>query len=120
MKEIKKTMDKLNTSIENVNDEKYKEIFTDISLVLDGLSKKVEEILVNEAVLAENLNYLDDDISDIQEELFEEVSLEELDEMEEEYREVNCSKCGRPIYIESSTIKGNDEIPCPYCGENII
>ncbi|MGG7176127.1 CD1247 N-terminal domain-containing protein [Clostridium paraputrificum] len=120
MKELKHTIDKLNTSIENVNDGKYKEVFTNISSVLDELSRKVEEILVNEAALAENLNYLDDDISDIQEELFEEVSLEELDEMEEEYREVSCSKCGKPIYIEASTIKENKEIPCPYCGESII
>ncbi len=80
---------------------------------------KIEEVMVNEAVLSENLKYMDDDISEIQEELFEEVSLEELDEFESEYTEVSCNKCGKPIFIEASALE-EDNIPCPYCGENIV
>ncbi|PRR82953.1 CD1247 N-terminal domain-containing protein [Clostridium vincentii] len=120
MKEIKSKIDRLNSKILKIEDDNYKELFNEVSSVLDGLSAKVHEIMVNEAVLAENLKYLDDDISDIQEELFEEVSLEELDEIEEEFKEVTCKGCGKTIYIEASALKENKGIPCPYCDENII
>ena len=120
MKEIKNKIEKLNANISKIKDENYKELFNEVSSILEGLSSKVQEIMVNEAVLAENLKYMDDDISDIQEELFEEVSLEELDEIEEEFKEVSCKVCGKTIYIEASALKENKEIPCPYCDENII
>ena len=120
MKEIKNKIEKLNANISKIKDENYKELFNEVSSILEGLSSKVQEIMVNEAVLAENLKYMDDDISDIQEELFEEVSLEELDEIEEEFKEVSCKGCGKTIYIEASALKENKEIPCPYCDENII
>lgn len=120
MKEIKNKIENLNTNISKIKDENYKELFNEVLSILEGLSSKVQEIMVNEAVLAENLKYMDDDISDIQEELFEEVSLEELDEIEEEFKDVNCKGCGKTIYIEASALKDNKEIPCPYCGETII
>ena len=65
------------------------------------------------------LNCIDDDIVDIQDELFEEVSIEELEEMEDDYKEISCKNCGKPIYIENSTLQKENKIPCPYCGENI-
>lgn len=120
MKDIKNKIEKLNISISRIKDENYKELFDEVSSILNGLSSKVQEIMVNEAALAENIKYLDDDISDLQEELFEEVSLEELDEIEEEFKEVSCKGCGKTIYIEASTLKENKEIPCPYCDKNII
>lgn len=120
MKDIKNKLDTLNGLISIVEDEKYKDIFKEMSDVLNGLYTKIDEILVNEAVLAENFKYMDEDISDIQEELFEEVSIEDLEEMEEEYKEISCEHCGKPLYIEESTLKENKEIKCPYCNENII
>ena len=86
MKEIKNQIEDLNTKISQIQDENYKELFNNVSSVLEGLSAKVQEILVNETVLAENFKYMDDDISNLQEELFQEVTLEELDEIEEEYK----------------------------------
>ncbi len=120
MKELKKKIENLNTNISQIDDEKYKNLFNEVSCILEGLSSKVEEIMINEAVLAENLKYMDDDLSDLQEELFEEVSLEELDEMDEEYSEINCKNCGKAIFIEKSALEENKEIPCPYCNKNII
>jgi len=120
VKDIKDKIENLNANISKIKDENYKELFNEVASILDGFSSKVQEIMVNEAALAENIKYMDDDISDIQEELFEEVSLEELDEIEEEFKEVSCKGCGKTIYIEASTLKGNKKIPCPYCDENII
>jgi len=120
VKDIKNKIEKLNDNISKIEDKNYKELFNAVSDILGGLSSKMQEIMVNEAALAENLKYMDDDISDLQEELFEEVSLEELDEIEEEFKEVSCKHCEKTIYIEASTLKENKKIPCPYCDENII
>lgn len=120
MKDIKKCIENLQVSISKVEDKEYKEIFNNIEDILGKLSYKVEEVMTNQTVLAENLKYIDDDIVNLQEELFEEVSVEELSELEEEYKEVYCKHCGKPVYMESTTIEEASEIPCPYCGENII
>ena len=120
MKEIKKKIDDLNLTISKIEKDEYKSIFKDISDILKALSAKVEDVMINEAVLAENFKYMDDDISNLQEELFEEVSIEDLDEMEEEYKEITCKNCGKTVFVEESALQENKEIPCPYCNTNII
>lgn len=123
MKEIKKKIESLNTAISEIQEDEHKEIFNKISEIIEDLSSKIEDVMVNEAVLAENFKYMNDDISNLQEELFEEVSiedLEDLEDMEDEYKEVTCKNCGKKVFIEESAIKENKEIPCPYCNKNII
>jgi len=119
VKNLKNEIEELNIAISKIQDEKYKDLFSNISEIMTGLSVKVEEVMVNQTVLAENLNYMDEDISDIQEELFEEVSIEDLEEMEEEYKEINCINCGKTIYIEESALEDED-VKCPYCNEKIV
>lgn len=119
MKDIKNKLDMLREDISKVEEDKYKNIFSGIYSLLDLYSIKLEEIMENQAVLAENFRYMDEDISGIQEELFEEVSLEDLEEFEEEYKEILCKNCGKPIFIEESTLKENKNIKCPYCNEDI-
>ncbi len=120
MKEIKNKIENLNTTISNIKDDEHKKIFEGILSILEDLSSKVEDVMVNEAVLAENFKYMDDDISNLQEELFEEVSIDDLDEMDDEYKEISCKHCGKTVFIEESALHENKEIPCPYCNENII
>lgn len=119
MKEIKENIKNLQNSISKIDDKEYKELFKNVENILSSLSNKIEELMTNQAVLADKLNCIDDDIVDIQDELFEEVSIEELEEMEDDYKEISCKNCGKPIYIENSTLQKESKIPCPYCGENI-
>lgn len=120
MKEIKTRIEELKVSLEGIPQGEYKTLFENVSSILEGLLEKVEGVMVNQAVIAETVNYINDDLSDIQEELFEEVSLEELDDIEEEYTETTCNSCGKPIFIEASALEEKNGIECPYCGENII
>lgn len=119
MKDIKAKLDNLQRALKTIEQEEYKAVFTNVYEILENLTNKVEESMVNQAVLAETVNYLNDDLSGIQEELFEEVSLEDLDEIEEEYTETVCQNCKKPIFIETSALKEGTNIPCPYCGEGI-
>ena len=66
------------------------------------------------------LEYIDEDIIGLQDELFEEVSIEDLMEMEEEYVEIKCNNCNKPLFVEGATISNSNSIPCPFCNKNAI
>lgn len=119
MDNIKEEIKDLNATI-NTIDIENKDLFLKLSNILENLTEKVEEIKVNQETIEETLEYMDDDLSGIQEELFEEVSLDELEDFNDEYKEIKCSHCKKPVFIEVSTLENNNKIPCPYCNKNII
>ncbi len=120
MEEIKKELKEFKSSLEEVGDEEYKNYFSRMTNIMESLTDKVEEAIVNIESIEENVGFMDEDLSNIQDELFEEVSIEDLDNMDDEYEEVKCVHCNKPIFIEQSALKFNKEIPCPYCHKNII
>ena len=118
MKEVFDKIDNLKEAIDKVNDERYSEIFNSINDVLVSLATKIDEVILIQEYLEENLGYIDDDLTDIQEELFEELTLEELEELDDEYVEVQCEHCGKPLFVEQKTLDENLKIPCPFCNRN--
>ncbi|WP_297633473.1 CD1247 N-terminal domain-containing protein [uncultured Clostridium sp.] len=117
MKEIRKNLEILKTETAKLDNN---DITLKIIETIDMLTDKVEEVLVNQEAIEENIKFIDTDISGIQEEIFEEVSFEDLEEIEDEYEEIKCRHCGKPIFIEKSATETNEKIKCPYCGENIL
>lgn len=120
MIEIQDILENLKEKVSKVEDEKYKEIFYDINALLEVISSKVEETLVKQEAIEENIQFIDEDLTDLQEELFEEVSLEDLEDFEDEYVEIECSKCSKPLFVEKDALENNKNIPCPFCNENSI
>lgn len=119
MEELSKEISNLKNNLSKIKDKEYKEFFEGIASILENMNQKIEELTINQEAIEENMKFMDDDLSNIQDELFEEVSIDELNDMEDEYTEINCAHCNKPIFIEQSTISNNDEIPCPYCHKNI-
>ncbi|GAB6170332.1 hypothetical protein JCM1393_27920 [Clostridium carnis] len=119
MKEIKDNINLLKETITNLSDGKNKEIFSQISSILVSLSDKLEETIVKQEFLEENVQYMDEDITDLQEELFEEVSFDDLNEIEDEYIEITCTNCKKPFFVEKDALDNNKLIPCPFCSKNI-
>ncbi|MGL5245874.1 MAG: CD1247 N-terminal domain-containing protein, partial [Sarcina sp.] len=72
----------------------------------------------NVETIDETVTLLNDDLSGVQDELFEELTLEELEDHEEEYCEVVCENCNKTLYVEKEMLSGKEEIPCPYCNKN--
>lgn len=122
MKNIKKKIEELDIVIQENSKAYSTDIYSAISNILSDLNDRIEEVLENQVVLAENFNFMDEDISNLQEELFEEVSIEDLEEIESElqYTEIKCTKCNKKVFMEESLLKNKDEIKCPYCNEGII
>ena len=116
MKDLYTKIDKLKSEIDEIKDEKYLKIFNSLSEILIDLSSKVEDLNLRQEYLEENIEYIDYDLTDIQDELFEEVTFDDLNGFEDEYVEINCEKCNKPLFVEQQTLNNNNPIPCPFCG----
>lgn len=119
MEELKNKIEELKNSLSKIESKEYKECFNSVTSILDIMNEKIEELIVNQETLEENIKFMDDDLSNIQEELFEELSIDELNDIEDEYTEIICAHCNKAVFMEQSTLSNNDEIPCPYCNENL-
>lgn len=119
MKKIREKILLLNDSIQDINENNISEFKKNLSEIINMIVDEIEALQVNQENLEETIKLLDDDISDIQEDLFEEVTLEELEEMDEEYVEITCSSCNKDLFVEKDAINKAGEMPCPFCG-NII
>ncbi|WP_300386043.1 CD1247 N-terminal domain-containing protein [Clostridium sp.] len=119
MKEIK---DKINNLTEKISqiENSNKKILKDIVEILKDITTVVETTNLRQDYLEENMKYIDEDLSDIQEEIFEEVSIEDLIEMDDEFIEVKCSNCEQTLFLEKETIENKKIINCPFCHENTL
>ena len=78
--------------------------------ILSDLSSKIEEISLKQDYLEENIEYIDNDLTDIQDELFEEVSFDDLNSIEDEYVEIKCDNCDKPLFVEQQALNNNSSI----------
>ena len=139
MKEIKDKIDLLRNSISKIENKEYGGLFNQITDILDDLYSSVEEMMENQAVLVENLSCLDEDHASLSGcmQFFIRANglivviltvgmmgvivlhIEDLEEIEDEYEEVKCKNCGKPIFMEKAVIKDDKKIECPYCKNSI-
>lgn len=116
MENIRNIMDNLKMNIQNSDKiDSEKEIIN----ILDLLINKVEELELKQQYLEENFEYIDDDLTDIQEELFQELSIDDLSQIEDEYIEVSCKNCDKPLFVEKDVLEKKEKFPCPFCKEFI-
>jgi len=119
MEELRTKIEDLKNNLSKIENKEYKECFDSVFSILEIMNHKIEELTINQETLEENIKFMDDDLTNIQDELFEELSIDELNDIEDEYTEIICSHCHKQIFMEQSTLSNNDEIPCPYCNKNI-
>jgi len=119
MKNMREEVNLLKESIADIEDNNYKNCFLKMTNIIESLNEKLQELSTNMEAIDENMGFIDSDLSDIQDELFEEVSLEDLNDIEEQFVETNCIHCNKSIFIEKSALDDNKEIPCPYCGKSV-
>lgn len=119
MEELRNEIEDLKNNLSKIENEEYKQCFDSVFSILEIMNQKIEELTINQEAIEENIKFMDDDLTNIQDELFEELSIDELNDMEDEYTEIICPHCNKPIFMEQSILSKNDEIPCPYCNKNI-
>lgn len=117
MIQINDKIEKIKFAVSNIEDDKNKEILDGILSVLDDMSNLIENINARQDYLEENIEYMDEDLTVLQDEVFEEVSIEDLMEIEDEYIEISCKNCNKPLFVEKESVENNKVIPCPFCKE---
>lgn len=120
MKEIKEKIEIIKDNLSLMEDEKYNKILKGILSVIEDISYSIDDLNDKQESLEESVKYMDEDIIGLQDELFEEVSIEDLIEIEEEYVEINCKSCDKPLFVEKESINKNKNLPCPFCNKDAI
>lgn len=87
--------------------------------ILEELAVSVDELEDNVAAMGEELDAVSDDLSDVEEIVYDEDEEDEIDEDEdddEDFFEVECPTCGADITIDQDVLNSG-MVECPGCGE---
>ena len=108
----------------NIDTEKSKEgkLITMMMDILQDVALELEDLQTEQANLGEEIDAVSDDLSDVEELLYddeEEDDAEDAEEDEEEdcYASV-CPNCGDEIYFDDSVLESG-EVVCPGCGTKL-
>ncbi len=93
---------------------------------LEEFAEAIVELDEHQEEMAEYVEALDEDLMDVEEEVFEDEDFddeddEEYDDDEIEFAEVNCPYCDEEIYVDEELLAEEDnEIVCPKCHKTIV
>lgn len=80
--------------------------------VLDDMAEEFNNMQMVQEDLETYVESMDEDLTDLEEEIYEDVDREEM-------VEVQCPSCHETVTFESSLLEDEDdlEVSCPHCGE---
>ena len=78
--------------------------------ILEELAMSVEDLEENALNLGEEIDVLSDDLSDV-----EEVVFDEEEDYDDDWFEVECPTCGADIIVDDEAM-AEGEVECPACG----
>lgn len=88
--------------------------------VLDDMAMTVDDIEEVQEQLSEQVDIIDEDLGEVEKVLFEEEEEEEECDDEDCLGEVECPNCNETICIEEDMFSDDgDTLKCPHCGEKI-
>ncbi len=81
--------------------------------ILEEVGLSIEELEETAADLGEEIDAISDDLSDVEEVVFDE---DDEDDFDEDFFEVECPSCGADIDIDADVLAAG-VVECPGCGE---
>lgn len=99
----------------NLDTEKSKEgkLISVMIGILEELAMSVEDLEENALNLGEEIDVLSDDLSDVEDVVFEDDEDEE--DYDDDWFEVECPTCGADIVVDDEAL-ADGEVECPECG----
>lgn len=97
----------------NVNERSAEgKLLINIIDVLDDMAEEFNNIQMVQEDLETYIESMDDDLTDLEDEVYEDIDSEEL-------VEVQCPSCHETVSFESSLLQSDDdlEVSCPHCGD---
>ena len=82
--------------------------------ILEELAMSVEDLEENALNLGEEIDVLSDDLSDVEEVVFDEED-DDLEDYDDDWFEVECPTCGADILVDDAALL-EGEVECPTCG----
>lgn len=97
----------------NVNERSAEgKLLINIIDVLDDMAEEFNNIQMVQEDLETYVESMDDDLTDLEDEVYEDIDNEEL-------VEVQCPSCHETVSFESNLLESDDdlEVSCPHCGD---
>ena len=97
-------------------------LFLAIADVLDEIALEVEDLTDEVMELGDGLDVISDDLSDVEDVVFDEDDYEELDDEDEDDEEeecyaTTCPECEEEIFFDDSVLE-DGKVECPNCGRS--
>lgn len=95
---------------------------------LEDFADAMDELYERQEDLEEYVGCMDEDLADVEEEVFSDYEDDDDDDYEMfddddtdfDYVEIECPNCHEEIYLDKELMNDECEIECPNCHENII
>jgi DNA-directed RNA polymerase subunit RPC12/RpoP len=113
---LKNLEDKI-SCIKNPNDE-YNAILFDMLGIIEEIVADVSDLNKNYDEINDYVTVLDENLGNIEEELFG-FEVEESEFEDFEYLDISCEVCGEQIAIEKSLLNEGSSLECPNCHNKI-
>ena len=90
--------------------------------ILEEIGLSIEDLEENTVALGEEIDALSDDLSEVEEAVFDDDEEEEGGEEDEddELIECECPHCGNTIYFDAEAFDLADDHNCPECGKPLF
>ena len=82
-------------------------------MIREGYSEEIDERVEE---LSEYVEEIDSDVSDLEEALF----LDDEDEEDDDFVELQCPECGETIYFDEDMLESGEELLCPNCNALLV
>ena len=93
-------------------------LFTAIVDVLDDMALEIEDLTDEVVELGDGMDVISDDLSDVEDIVYDEEDDDEEDDEEEECYATTCPECEEEIYFDDTMLE-DGEIECPNCGAKL-
>ena len=82
--------------------------------VLDDMAEEFTHLQVVQEDLETYVESMDEDLTDLEDEVYEDVN-------DDEFVEVKCPTCNETVSFEADILKDDDavEVSCPHCGDTV-
>lgn len=93
-------------------------ILTEIVGVLKDMAVEISEISESQKIVQEYIDAIDEDLAELQEDLYDE-DYEFYEDEGDNFVQIECAACGDSVYIDRDIIARGEEITCPNCHKKI-
>ena len=101
----------------NLDTEKSKEgkLISVMIGIMEELAMSVEDLEENALNLGEEIDVLSDDLSDVEDIVFDKDYDAQDEDYDDDWFEVECPSCNEPLMIDEEAL-ASGEVECPNCG----